>query len=150
MGDPLVRRIANANIKPNKLQTKILGSNVQLNTTLSSFTFNNLQVGKTYHLTGTFFIRLDDVTNDDAATINILNGATNILQFTALIGAPDSQADNQYMPVDLKFVATATTITVTTLDFSTSSYIIGNGSTSAGSYLQLEERNDVVDTTDFT
>lgn len=150
MGDPLVRRIANANIKSNKVQTKILSANVQLNTTLGDLTFNNLQVGKIYHLTGVLATRLDDIANDDAITITIINGVSSILQFTPQIGTPDATADNQFVPVNLKFVAVASTITVTTVDASTSSYVIGNNTTTNGTYLQLEEKNDLVFTTDFT
>lgn len=149
MGDPLVRRIANANIKPNKLQSKFLAVNHTTNGNINDLDFNNLQVGKTYHLTGWFYCQLDTGNNDDAVTININNGVTTVISFTLNNSAPDQQPDTFQVPIDIKFTATGTTIRSVATDLSANSYLIGNGSLNATS-LQLEERNDVVDTTDFT
>lgn len=150
MGNPIVRRPPNTINTPNKFQTKFLPSNTSTNGTISSLTFNNLAIGKTYHLMGIVIAALDQAAgNDDALSVTITNGATTLTVCAPTLGAPDAQGDQLPFPVNVKFVATATTITFTGADLAASSFIIGSG-TGSGTYMTLEECNDLVTTTDFT
>lgn len=132
----------------NRVQTKILSANVALNTTLGDLTFNNLVVGNWYELTGKIYFLLDFGANDDAVTVTINNGSFVVAEITTQIGAPDASTDAIPVPLAFKFQATATTVTFVTTDASANSLIVGNNLRS-GTFAQLEERLDLIDTGAF-
>lgn len=138
------------NVPANKIQTKILTSNVTTNTTISDLTFNNLTVGKWYEVTGSVHLVVNDAVSDTTIEFNAINNAVTInrsLLRNRTVG--DTLDDINVGAISFKFQAAATTLTFQSVSATANSYIEGSGSRTS-TYIQLEERNNLYSTTDFT
>ena len=132
----------------NRVQTKILSADVTSNGTISDLTFNNLVIGKWYDVTGRFALFVNDSSAD--TTIQVTASHDSATVDVAVFRSNDGTTtlDFAYLAVAFKFKATATTLTFTTSSASAASYVGGSNSRSE-TYIQLEERNDLIETTAF-
>ena len=133
----------------NKIQTKTLSADVTTNTTISDLTFSNLVIGKWYDVTGKLYFQLDVIVADSAVSVSPTHDSSILDYYMVLINeASDTSTDLFSIPVSFKFKATATSLTFVSSSTSTSSKIAGDNSRGE-TYIQLEERNDLVETSDF-
>ena len=144
---PTAREVNVAPVK-NKIQTKILTGNVISDGAISDITFANLIVGMWYEVTGQVRQIVQDPASDDNVSVNFINdgntvGVANVLDKTVNLDAGGTYG------VSFKFQATGTDLTPTAASATVNASIRGN-STLSQTYIQLEERNDLVETTDFT
>ncbi len=128
-------------IPKNKIQTKILAANVTTNTTVTGLGFSNLVVGKWYEVTGVLSL---SISGDTSSSITFASGAT-IHQ--ASFGS--STAIDTSLALSFKFQAAATTLTAMTNGFAAGTVLQGNNSR-LSSYIQLEEVNELEQTSDFS
>jgi hypothetical protein len=133
----------------NKVQTKILSADVTTNTTMSDLTFSNLTVGKWYEVNGQFLLTIDAGSPDDAVLVNVVHDGTTITTANLNIEeTSDSSPDSISQKIIAKFQATATSLTFVSFSASANSYINGNG-TLGETWAQIEERNDLIGTSEF-
>jgi len=133
----------------NKIQTKTLSADVTTNTTISDLTFSNLVIGKWYDVTGKLYFQLDVIVADSAVSVSPTHDSSILDYYMVLINeSSDTSTDLFSIPVSFKFKATATSLTFVSSSTSTSSKIAGDNSRGE-TYIQLEERNDLVETSDF-
>lgn len=122
-----------------KWQRKDLVGAVSAASTVSSLTFNNLEIGKTYRVGGKLFPQGSGAINfqisfDDGIT-------TGLYQWMTVKDVSGAEEDNQ--PVYFIFTATTTTMRTYCVSYS-------NGSMSGQSHLILEELPNHTETTDWT
>jgi hypothetical protein len=142
-------RIATLEAKKNKIQTKILSTNVTAAGDVADIAFNNLVIGKWYEVTGQMVMELDVGANDDAVHVQAIHDGAIVAYPWFLIGASDAFLDRIALGISFKFLATATSLTWTAVDASANSRIRGSGSR-GDTYIQIEERDDLINTSDFT
>lgn len=134
---------------PNKTQTKILSANITSDTTITDWTYSDLKIGMYYELKGQVRALLDQNSmNDDAVSVVITHDSATVGFVEFQIGATDGLADQTTRAVSFLFKATNTTLTFTSQSASADSLIQGNG-TRGGSFVQLTERNDLVETDEW-
>lgn len=135
----------------NKIQTKILAANVTADGEISSLTFNNLTPGKFYTMTGQFYFSPDfGGSSDFNAGVEIHNGSQSLdTKFIAVQETADASQDLVTLALSLSFQASESVLTFEGLSLSANSVILGDG-TKQQTYVQLEERQNLQETSDFT
>lgn len=130
-------------VSGNKTVTKILSGDVTSDTTISEFTFNDLVVGKWYHLTGKMAI-IQDVTVADAnILITVLNGGTAVERFQVDIReTTNTNPDSIKAGISAIFQATSPDLTFVTAGATVNNFLQGDG-TRTETYIQLTTRNDI-------
>lgn len=133
----------------NKVQTKLLTTNIQSDITITDLTCSNLVIGKWYEVTGQYRFILDVVASDDDVYITATHNGVIVDEKRARIREnTDTLDDAVTYGVAFKFQATATTLTFATTSATVNSYVAG-AANRAQTYIQIEERNDLVETSDF-
>lgn len=127
--------------RKNKIQEKILGSDVTTSGVIASLTFSNLVVGKVYQVYGQ--VQWGGSWTGDPLFRALHDGNRIAIQRPRNINTSFAGA----FPLTT-FTATATTVEFEHVISSTSS-LIGNGSKD-GTWVGIIERNDSEITTDFT
>lgn len=130
----------------NKIQTKILSADVTTDTTVSDLTFTGLVVGKWYEVRGLFRIQVNSGGSNPNLTVDITHDSTILKRVNYVSGGTNSAGVS--LSGDIVFQATATTLTFETLAASANSFLRGN-STQQETFVQLEERNDLEETSEF-
>lgn len=130
----------------NLIQTKILSANVTTDTTISDLTFNNLTVGIWYTVNLHSNLVVDDAGGDDAVELNIVHNGITIGR--AALTADLNGTTSITSTTNISFKATATSLTFVTTSASAAARVVGNGNL-FGTYVQLEERNDLRETDKF-
>jgi len=130
----------------NLVQTKILSSSVSTNgdihtTTDANFIFNNLTIGKTYHVHGKVALQNNAT---DTVSLEFQNGATEVDRISS---ATATNATLRY-GVNFVFTATDTQLFFTVSGAGGGDSVLGNG-TRQLTFIQLEERNDLAETSKF-
>ena len=129
----------------NKVQTKILSSNVTSDGTVSDLTFNNLKTGKLY----SYILQTttEHAGTDPGSFINVLHNG-NIE--ASIENRDDDTSVNQThsKTAVATFVASASQVTVETNGFGDGITLEGSGS-KALTFEQLIEWNDLEETTEF-
>jgi hypothetical protein len=132
----------------NRVQTKYVAADTT-DGDLSELTCSNLVIGKWYEVTGQMYMATDVGASNTSVTLTATHDSAvvsyNILAITESV---DTSVDAVTVALAFKFKATATTLTFSAGSASASSYIAGDG-TKAESYIQIEERNDLIETTAF-
>ena len=144
---PTAREVNVAPVK-NKIQTRVLSADVDSNGAVAELTFANLVIGKWYEVSGQVRLIVQDPSTDDNVKLAFFHdggvvGASNVLDKAADLDAGGTHG------VCFKFLATGTDLTPTTESASANSRLRGNADR-VETFIQLEERNDLVGTTDFT
>lgn len=132
----------------NRIQTKYVAADATDND-LSELNCSNLVPGRWYEVTGQMYAGLD--VSSSAVSINATaTHDSNIVGFLAFAirEATDSGTDVAVLAWSFKFKATATTLTFAGGGASANAFWLGNG-TASESFLQIEERNDLQETTAF-
>lgn len=117
---------------------------------ISEIDCSNLVPGMWYEVTGSMYYATDVGGNDTGVGL-IATHDSNVIDYKLLQlreDSTDGATDTVPVTISFKFKATATTLTFTTTSASASSYILGNGSRDE-SYIQIEERSDLIETTAF-
>lgn len=129
---------------------KALQFDVNSTGVMSDLTFNNLEINTWYQVEGQAYIVLDDGgASGPSTTIVAYNGATVVGEKSPSINeTTDIVADAIYVQWAFKFKASDTSLTFDVTALNGSNTIRGNGST-AETYMQLTERKDLIETTDF-
>lgn len=133
----------------NKIQTKILlAPNVTTNGAIAGLTFSNLVTGSWYELNGRFALNVNDTVVDTTVEIQVTHNGSII--DTAIFRSNDgtTSRDFAYLSLSTKFQASASTVTFVANSASVNSYIAADG-TRANTYVQIEERKDLVETSEF-
>jgi hypothetical protein len=133
----------------NKVQTKILASNVTTNGTISSLTFSNLVIGKWYECTIQARLHVNEGATDIRAQIFANHNSVNIASVDYQNRQTSSTAGDVLVAgAAFKFKAETTTLVFDAASASANSFIAGNN-TRAQTFVQLEERNDLIETTEW-
>lgn len=134
----------------NKIQTKILSANVTSDGVVADLTFNNLVIGKWYEISGQVSLHVDSGASNTFVELRAVHDGIIIGRpYLLLQESVDTSEDIVKQAISLKFLATDSTLTFEANSATASSFIDGDGS-KAETYIQLEERNDLVETGDFT
>lgn len=128
----------------NRIQTKLLSANVTSNTTASDLTFSNLTIGKWYDVKGQFRLRLTG-SGGDNLVVTATHNATTVGLIKNLQGSTVTTEQDLTFATNFSFQATATTLTFVTTGCSANDILAGDG-TRGQTYVQLEERNDLRET----
>lgn len=140
-------------LKSNRLrkkQTKFLTASKLAGADMSDLTFNNLEIGKKYKLTG--FVRAETTNGWYLIwTIEIKNGATRI-RYIQMAGASDPGIGNQKgYYIEEEFTASASTLTTDLLTTTGTSFLgAATNNKSTVTEYTLEEVIDSETTTDWT
>jgi hypothetical protein len=133
----------------NKIETKILSADVTSDGAMSDLTCSNLVIGKWYEVTGRMRLGNDGSSSDSIVYVDVTHDSTVIDRVLMQINeSSDTTADHLNMAMSVKFQATATSLTFVAASASANSPVRGTGGREA-TFIQLEERNDLVITTDF-
>lgn len=126
-------------------QEKVMSANQTTNGDIADLTFNNLEAGKKYRLTGGLTF---SNTGDDGNNVQIFNGATQLI---FLDSNPNAGGGTQslYLAVSTVFTASADTLTFNANSTGANSFVLGNGSRSI-SHMILEELPNHEETTKFS
>lgn len=133
--------------RKNKVQTKILSANVSGTTVdIADLRFNNLTIGKFYEfrLQAHFTLQSNGFT-----TASVIHNGVEIGRARYNSDGSASDSGSTYT-VSATFQATATTLTVDFTPGGAGTLVLFGDGTRGGTYHQLEERNDLESTTDFT
>lgn len=133
----------------NKIQTKILSADVTTDGVISDLTFNNLKVGKWYEVSGLVYFLVKNGGVDGNVNFEAVHNSSNIYFINFNMSDGGSSSNNASTALSFKFQATATSLTFEASSNTTNTAILGNG-TLAETHVQIEERNDIIETTDFT
>ena len=131
--------------EPNRVQRKTLSANVTSNGTVSELTFSNLTIGKFYEVTGQVHVIVGSGATDTGITLDPVHDGETLATPGVTVADGNTTADNSRLGVAFKFKATATTLTFVAGSATANSYIVGGGNRS-GTYIELEERNDLIET----
>jgi len=127
----------------NRIQTKTVAADAT-DGDLSELNFSNLVVGRWYEMTGVIKLLLDGSSSDTGVTVTATHDGSSLVSVIYQVAeTTDTSADAVSVPMNYKFKATATTLTFSSGSASASAYA------SAGGHIQLEERNDLIETSDF-
>lgn len=133
----------------NRIQTNILTSDKTSDGTISDLTFSNLTIGRWYEITGSILMYIDNGASDTYVAVDATHDSSVIhrsdIQITE---STDTGIDAVHYSLAFKFKATATSLTFVASSLSSGSVVKGN-STRAQTYVQLEERNDLIETDVF-
>lgn len=121
-----------------KWQTKTQSTDFTTNGVISNLTFNNLEIGKTYRCNTSFMM---DIFNNTAIAI-ASNHGFSVLAKQYVPNTSTEAIDN--CDRSIIFVASATTLTFTSANFSSTAYLRG------GSSVTLEELPQHISTTQWT
>lgn len=132
-------------VKKNRVQTKILGANVTSDGPIADLTFNNLVPGRWYKLSGQIYWDNTTVVSD-FAVISFSCGSSVVGR--CLYGTGTSSVESGTQGVSLVFQAGDTSLDVSVASL-TQLEVRGTG-TRNFTFLTLEERNDLEETTAFT
>lgn len=133
----------------NRVQTKILSADVTSDGAISDLTFSNLVIGKWYEVTGKMRLSNDASSSDSIVYVDVTHDSISIDRALFQINeSSDTTVDTAILPVSSKFKATASSLTFVAVSASVNSRVEGSGSR-VETYVQLEERNDLTETTDF-
>jgi hypothetical protein len=151
-GSPGTPLLATATIagaqKLNKIQTKIMSGDHTTDVAIPELTFNNLIVGKWYEIRAQFAI--EATASESAIGIVAQDGAEQVGKAFQHIRQGSGTLDEAEINLVIATVFKATT---DTLEFIASNVtgdrIVGTG-TRNHTFAQLEERNDLIETSDFT
>jgi len=143
----IIRRIDD---RTNKVQTKILSSD-----TISTgviLTFNNLVPGRMYDVKGPIKWDLDGNNIDTARGVVQIKDGSIIVSTTHWRWRrnDDEEMDDFWGTDHLNFSFKATNSTMTVEIAGLLNMIVLGSNNRSNTYVQLEERNDLVETTDFT
>lgn len=134
----------------NKIQTKLLSADVTSDGAMSDLTFSNLVIGRWYEFRGKMRLTLD--AGAGSATIVYVdakhNGSVLDRALFQINEAGDSTLDAIILSTGSTFKATATTLTFEAVSTSSNAKVDG-GSNQSETYVQLEERNDLIETDEF-
>jgi hypothetical protein len=135
----------------NRIQTKILAADVTTNGTIAGLTFNNLIIGNWYEVTGSARLIIDSSAADPYVDMFAVHNGSNIhrVAYGVQEDPADTLVDQVCYSISFKFQATNTSLTFSANSASSASYISGDG-TRSNTYIQLEERNDLEETSAFT
>jgi len=136
-------------ISVNKIQTKFLTADVTTNITMTDLTFNALVIGKQYTVTLQSDLSAEVGANDIQIGIDINHNSAVIGRAELVFNTSLTSGGNVTSGNIVTFTAAATTLTFSTFSASANSFVNGNNS-AAETWAQIEERNDLVVTTDFT
>ena len=111
---------------------------------VSSLTFNNLEIGKTYNLNGQFYFQRSTTSvNAKKASVTVTNGALALPTIRPVFG---NLSDVIFqVPVNYQFTATATTVTFNCTELINLQINGGSNQT----YIILTEKNNTSETTGF-
>jgi hypothetical protein len=133
----------------NLVQTKTLSANVSSDITMSDLTFSNLTVGKWYDIKGQFFLAVNQSATNTTVYVEATHNSTVIASpYFQVSTASDTQDDYVVLSINTSFQATATTLTFVAQSATATSTVAGNG-TRSQTFIQLEERNDLRETSKF-
>lgn len=133
----------------NKIQTKFLEDDVISSGTIASLTFNALVIGKQYTIRMQTDLNVEVGANDIQVGLDIVHNGATIGRSELVINTSSTSGGNVTSGLVVNFTASATTLTFSAFSASINSFINGNGS-AAETWVQIEERNDLIVTTDFT
>lgn len=133
---------------PNARQeTKILGSDVTSDGNVSSISFTGLKIGNTYTIEGKFHWNIDSAGADTDCTAYISHNGYKYVSRVRLTGITDNSVDILTDGVSYKFVATVTSLTLSTGGVSANCFLAGNNTQEETWFTLREETNDQVQTT---
>jgi len=143
-GETVSLQAGSSVVQTNVIQENILSLNVTANGTIGELTFNNLSIGKTYHLRGHVRLVIDVAEPDITATLNVVHSGSIIDQKSFTINeASNTGNDSVSVAFNQTFVATSTVLEFEAQSASPGSVIVGNGSRGV-TLVQIEERNDLL------
>lgn len=145
----LLDRMTAEENKKNKIQTKILTANVTSDGTVTELGFNNLSVGKWYEICGQIRLEGDVAGADGEVFLTFNHNGVAVGRSYIGIDDNDSLTDAFVFGFQFKFQATTTTLIASATGASAVSRIRGD-STRGSTFVQIEERNDLQNTSDFT
>lgn len=128
--------------KANTIETKILSSSVSTNGVITDLTFNDLEIGKTYEITGQFALFVNNGGTDTTIEVNATHDGNIVGRTSIRVDDGTSSLDYGYFSMSAKFVATTSSLTFVANSASGVSAIFG-ANTRADTYVQLEKRNDL-------
>lgn len=130
-----------------KVATKILTIDHKTDTVMDELTYINLVIGRWYEVYGEFAFSLNAGTTANRLYVNAFTGGAYISQsYIRILEATDSSEDSLVATINARFQAVGTTVTFVPGFASAGSYIRGQGDRKE-TYVQLEERPDLVATT---
>lgn len=132
----------------NKFQTKLLTADVTSDGTISDLTFSGLTIGKFYRFMLQADLRCDQSANDNEVQIQVVHNSVTIGKALHRNDAVnlDSLVTSSTTGI---FEAAAATLTFNAVSASATSTINGANNRNE-TYAQIEELNDIEETTDFT
>lgn len=132
----------------NRYVTKFLTGDQTSDGVMSDLTVNGLVIGKHYELKHHFYVRADAA--DTNVAIDIENGGTRVGYIRVGNGSNSSTGSfaNHTPGGSFVFKATATSLTFEAESLAAGTTIFGNNST-VETFIQVVERNDLIETSDF-
>ena len=132
----------------NKIQTKIMSGDHTTDAVIAELTFSNLVVGRWYEVNAQF--AMEATASESAMTVEVDNGGQRLGRVFQHIRQGAGTLDEAEINLLIvgKFQASDTTLTFTGANIA-GDRIVGTG-TKDHTFAQLEERNDLEETADFT
>lgn len=132
----------------NLVQTNTLSADVTSDGAISDLTFSNLTIGKWYEIRGQIYFGVNDGTSDSTIIVAHTHNSTTLYRNVIQLQNGTTTQDLLIQQVSYVFQAAATSITFVVSSGSSDSYVRGAGDR-AETFLQIEERNDLRETSKF-
>jgi hypothetical protein len=148
-GQILSGTVAAARLPQTKYQIKTLTANATSNGTVAALGFSNLEIGKTYRVSGQFSVALNTGAAQPAVDISIIhNSATIVGAYIRNRQTSSTTGDVFVNGFNRIFVAAATSLSVSIGSVGANDYIVG--SSNFETFLMVEELPTHTVTTDWT